>query len=109
LIFLTDDIGDVHVVSRWAKFFEFLAGEDVDSNQMDLCVTVLSSLGGGHVDNLARAVLDHNESVLSQSGTLHREGGRCASVCGGIEGVLMLRRRLISCGSTGVAKKVDDS
>jgi hypothetical protein len=95
LVFLADDIGDVHVVSRWAKFLEFLAGEDVDGNQMDLCVTVLSSLGGGHVDNLARAVLNANESVLSQGGTLHREGGGGASI-GGLEGVLMLRKRPIS-------------
>ena len=42
---------------------------------MDLGVTVLSSLGGGHVDDLAWATLDDNEAVLSQGGTLHRVGG----------------------------------
>ena len=53
-------------MSGWAKFFELLAGEDVDGNKMNLGVTVLASLGGGHVDNLAGAVLDHNEAVLAE-------------------------------------------
>lgn len=74
-----------------AEFFELLASEDIDGDQMDLGVTVLASLGGRHINNLARAVLDHNEAVLSQGGTLHREGGRGARI-GGVEGVLMLLR-----------------
>jgi hypothetical protein len=89
LVFLTEDIWDIHVVGGGAKFFEFLAGEDIDSDEMDLCVTVLASLGGWHVNNLARAVLDHDETVLAESGTLHGIGGRGASI-GGLEGVLML-------------------
>ncbi len=36
-----------------AEFFKLLASEDIDSDQMDLGVTVLASLGGGHVDDLA--------------------------------------------------------
>ena len=74
-----------------AKFFKLLASEDVDGNKMDLCVTVLASLGGRHVDDLAGAVLDHNEAVLSQGRALHGESGRGAGI-GGIEGVLMLLR-----------------
>lgn len=89
LVFLADDIGDVHVVGRWAKLFEFLAGEDIDGDEMDFGVTVLASLGGGHVDNLARTVLDANEPVLSQGRTLHGVGSRGACI-GGVEGVLML-------------------
>lgn len=73
----------------WAKFFELLLGEDVDGDEMDLGVTVLTSLGGRHVDDLARAVLDDDESVLSQGRTLHGVGGGCTSI-GRIEGVLML-------------------
>jgi hypothetical protein len=42
---------------------------------MDLGVTVLSSLRGRHVDDLAWAVLDDDETVLSQGGTLERIGG----------------------------------
>jgi hypothetical protein len=74
----------------WAEFFELLAGEDIDSDEMDLGVTVLTSLGGGHVDDLARAILDHNEAVLPQGRALHGKGGRGASVRDGIEGVIML-------------------
>jgi hypothetical protein len=53
-------------VGGWAKFFKLLASEDINGNKVDLGVTVLASLGGGHVDNLAGAVLDHNETVLAK-------------------------------------------
>ena len=33
---------------------------------MDLGVTVLASLGGGHVDDLAGLAFDHDELVLSK-------------------------------------------
>lgn len=91
LVFLAGDVGHVHVVGGGAEFFELLAGEDVDGNQMDLGVTVLAGLGGGHVDDLAGAVLDHDEAVLPQGRALHGEGGRGAGV-GGLKGVLMLVR-----------------
>jgi hypothetical protein len=52
-------------------------------------VTVLASLGGGHVDDLARAALDDDEAVLPQGRTLHGIGERGASI-GGLECVLML-------------------
>lgn len=77
-------------MGRWAKFFELLAGENVDSDKVDLCVTVLSRLGGGHVYNLAWAVLDDNESVLAQSGTLHWVGERSAGT-GGVKVHFMLQ------------------
>lgn len=76
-------------MGRWAKFFQLLSSEDIDGDQMDLGVTVLASLRGGHVDDLARAVLDHNETVLSQGRALHWVSGRGAGI-GGLEGVLML-------------------
>jgi hypothetical protein len=79
-------------VGRWGQIFQLLAGEDVESNQMDLGVTVLSSLGSGHVDDLAWAALDDDEAVLSQGGTLHRVGGRGAGI-GRLEGVFMLKIR----------------
>ena len=74
-----------------AEFFEFLASEDIDGDKMDLSMAVLASLGGGHVDNLAGAVLDHDETILSQGGALHGKGGRGAGI-GGLKGVLMLLR-----------------
>ena len=76
-------------MGRWGEIFQLLAGEDVDSSQVNLGVTVLASLGGGHVDDLAGAALDDNEAVLSQGGTLHRVGDRGAGI-GRLEGVLML-------------------
>jgi hypothetical protein len=80
-------------VGGWGEIFQLLASKDVDSNQMNLRVTVLASLGSRHVDNLAWATLNDNETVLSQGGTLHREGGRGTGI-GGLEGVLMLEKLL---------------
>ena len=91
LIFTTNDVGDLHVVGGWGQILQLLAGENVEGSQVNLSVTVLASLGGGHIDDLAWATLDDNESVLSQGGTLHREGGRGACI-DGLEGVLMLKR-----------------
>ena len=75
------------------KIFQLLASEDVDSGQVDFCVTVLSSLGSGHIDDVARTTFDDNETVLSQGGTLHRKGERGACI-GRVEGMLMLLKRV---------------
>lgn len=77
-------------MSGRAEIFQFLAGEDVDGNQVDLGVTVLASLGGRHFDDFARAVLDDDEAVLPQGRALHGKGGRGTGV-GALEGVLMLQ------------------
>ena len=82
-------------MSRGAQFFQLLAGKDIKSNQMDLCVTMLSCLRGGHVDDLARAALDHHEPVLAQGRTLHGVGGGSTSI-GAVESVLMLHILVIS-------------
>ena len=89
LVLATRNVGDVHVVGGRAKFFELLASEEVNGDQVDLCVTVLSRLGGAHVDDLAGAILDADETVLPQSRALHgvRLGG---TGIGAIESVLML-------------------
>ena len=52
-------------------------------------MTVLPSLGSGHVNNLAGTALDDNEAALSQGGTLHGvgKGGACI---GRVEGVLLM-------------------
>ena len=76
-------------MGRRAQFFELLAGKDINGNKMDLSMTVLASLRGRHVDNLARAVLDHDETILPQGRALHGESSRGAGI-GGVEGVLML-------------------
>lgn len=84
------DVGHVHVMRGGAQFFEFLAGEDVQGDKMHLGVTVLSRLGGGHVDDLAGTALDHNVAVLAQRRTLHREGGGSTGI-GAAEIVFMLQ------------------
>jgi hypothetical protein len=88
-VLLAADVGDVHVVSGGAELFKLLGGEDVDGDQVDLGVTVLAGLGGGHFDDLARAVLDDDETVLPQSRALHGVGGGGTGI-GALEGVLML-------------------
>lgn len=93
LEFLAGDVGDVHVVGGGGQIFELLASEDVDGDQVDLGVTVLSSLGSRHVDDLAGTTLDHNVTVLTQSRALHREGSGGTGI-GAVEGVLMLLSRL---------------
>ena len=78
-------------MGRWAQFFQLLAGENIQSNKMNLCMTMLPRLRGGHVDDLARAAFDHNEPVLAQGRALHWVSGRGAGI-GTIEGMLMLKR-----------------
>ena len=55
LVLATGNVRDIHVVGGGAEILEFLASEDIKGDEMDLGVTVLSSLGGRHVDDLARA------------------------------------------------------
>ena len=81
LVFLAGDVGDIHVVGGWAELFKLLASEDIDSDEMDLGVTMLASLRGRHIDDLARAVLDHDEAVLSQGRALHWESGGRTCIC----------------------------
>jgi hypothetical protein len=89
LVFLASDIWNFHIMGRRRQFFEFLAGENVESGKMDLCVTVLSRLGCRHVDNLAWTTFDHNVSVLPQGRALHGiSRGRIG--IGAFESVLML-------------------
>jgi len=89
LEFAAADVGNIHVMGGRAKVFELLAGEDVDSDEVDLGVAMLARLGSGHFDDLARAVLDDDETVLPQSRALHRIRGRGASI-GALEGVLLM-------------------
>lgn len=89
LVFATGDVGDIHVVGGRAEIFVLLLGEDVEGDKVDLGVTVLASLGGRHVDNLARAALDDDEAVLTQSRALHREGEIRTGI-GGLEGDIVL-------------------
>lgn len=89
LILLAAYVRNVHIVGRRGQVFQLLARENVNGDQVDLGMAVLASFGGAHVDNLARAVLDDDETVLAQGRTLHRKGERCAGI-GAVELKLML-------------------
>lgn len=89
LVFLTADVGDIHVVGGGREILELLAGEDVDGDQVDFGVAVLSGLRGGHLNNLAGTALDDDVTVLSQGRTLHWEGLGGASI-GALEGDIVL-------------------
>jgi hypothetical protein len=95
LVLLAGHNWDIHVVGGWAQLLKLLGGEDINGDKMDLGVTVLASLGGGHVDDLAWAALDADETVLPQGRALHWVGGGRAGI-GRVEGVLMLNTTLVA-------------
>ena len=76
-------------MGRGGQILKLLASEDVGGDKVDLGVTVLASLGGRHVDDLAGTALDDDVTVLTQSRTLHREGGGRTRI-GGLEGDFVL-------------------
>lgn len=53
-------------MGRWTEILQLLAGEDIQRNQMNLCVAVLAGLGGRHLGNLAGSVLNHDEAILAK-------------------------------------------
>ena len=63
-----------------AKLFELLGGEDVDGDQVNLGVTVLAGLGGGHLQHLARLVLDKDHVALLDVARAGRVGVRAVGV-----------------------------
>lgn len=65
-----------------AHIFIFLVGEDVNANHVNLSMSVLASLGGGHFHNFAGTSLQHHVAVLAQGGALHGEGGGGAGLAG---------------------------
>jgi len=89
-VFLSLDVGDVHVVGRGTNIFQLLAGEDVGGNEMDLSMSVLASLGGRHVDDLAGTTLDHNVSTFAERAALHRVCKRRSGGSASLELVLLI-------------------
>jgi len=83
LVFGTDYVGDIHVVGGRTEIFVLSLSEDINSDQMDFSVTVLSSFGGAHVDDLARTRLDEDISVLTKCRALHGKTQRSTSRGGG--------------------------
>lgn len=70
LVFFAGDVRNHHVVCGRADVLQLFASEDVQTNQMDFSVSVLSGLGSRHVNNLAWLVLDHHVAVLPESRAL---------------------------------------
>lgn len=93
LVLLADDVGDIHVVGGWADILVLLAGENVDTDEIDLGVTVLAGLRGAHVDNLAGLAGNVDESILAEGRALDwvEKGGTRG---GGIEGLIFFFRHL---------------
>jgi hypothetical protein len=78
-----------------------LSSEDINTNQVDLSVTVLTSLGSRHINNLTRSTLNNNMSVLSQGRTLHGVGlgGTGISAFKGV--IVVLVRHAVICVING--------
>ena len=89
LVFIAADVGNVHVVGGGRDIFQLFAGENVNSNKVNLGVTMLSSLGSGHINDFARAAFDNNVSVFPKCRALHGEGQRGPST-GLLEGLVVL-------------------
>lgn len=89
LVLLPGDVGDVHVVGGGRQILKLFASEDIDGDDVDLGVTVLASLRGGHLDDLAGTALNDDVTVLPQGRALHGVGGRRAGI-GRLEGNVVL-------------------
>lgn len=88
-IFLAHNMGNILVVGGWAKIFQLLLGENVFSSDMNLRVSMLSGLGSGHIDDLARTIVDEDVTSLSQGRALNRIGQRCTSISR-VDGIIMI-------------------
>jgi len=103
LVILALDVGDIHVVGRWTNVFVLSSCEDIQSDQVNFSVPVLPGLGRGHLNNLTRAALNHDVSILPKSRALHWEGFRCSGIsaseilseiiCHLVKGVLFIGSR----------------
>ena len=66
------------------------SSEDVNRHELALGVTVLASLGGGHVPDLACLAFDHDVSPLTDGSSLNTLPQGCACI-GGLDCVLIFR------------------
>lgn len=82
LVLLTRNVGDIHVVGGGREIFKLLVREDIGGDKVNLRVTVLASLGGRHINDLAGTALDHNVAILAQSRALHGVGCRSTGISG---------------------------
>jgi len=86
----TLDVRHIHVVRGRAQVLVLLVGENVDTNNVALGVTVLSRLGHRDFDDLAGVSLEHAVSVLTEGTSLGGVGQGRSGVTG-LEGVIFIR------------------
>lgn len=79
-------------MGRGREILKLLAGENIDRDQVDFGVTVLSGLRGAHLDDFAGTALDDDMTVLPQGRTLHGVG-RGGTGIGVLEGDIVLYER----------------
>merc|ERR1740116_549883 len=94
---------DVEVVGSRAQILVLLAGEDVECDNVRLCMAVLTSLGSRHLDTLARAPLDHKVRTFPDLPGLLRVRVRRAGL-GRLEG-----RPIIICHCSRSRRKTSPS
>mmetsp|Transcript_3981 Transcript_3981/g.5738 ORF Transcript_3981/g.5738 Transcript_3981/m.5738 type:complete len:225 (+) Transcript_3981:134-808(+) len=90
LVFGTLHEGNVQVVGGGAEILQFFTREDVQCDDVGLGVAVLAGLGGGDLDALARAALDHQIRALADLTSLLGVGRRRTGISG-LEGVILVR------------------
>jgi hypothetical protein len=76
-------------VGGGGQVFELFASENIKSDKMDLGVTVLTSLAGAHINDLAWTTLYNNVVILTESRGLHGVGFR-GTGCGCLEGFILV-------------------
>jgi len=57
-------------VGRTLNLLVLLGGEDINASEVNLGVTVLAGLGGGHVHDLAGLILEDNVHTLAEGRSL---------------------------------------
>merc|ERR1719424_1432242 len=83
------DEWDGHVVRAWAKVLVFLGREDVNGDNVRLCVPVLAGLGCRDLSNLHWVPLDHAVAALAQFSCCHGVGV-CATGISGAEVMILV-------------------
>lgn len=101
LVVGTHHLGNITIVRRGYNILKLLSGEDVDGDKVTLSVTVLSSLGSGHLYNLAGPPLDDEMSTLADGTGLLGEGLGRAGVGLGLKLVLIVRHGEKRAAATG--------
>merc|ERR1719321_119418 len=94
------DEGNGHVVRRGAQILVLLGGEDINANDMALCMAVLAGLGRSDLSHLAGVPLQHHVRTFAQLTRRLREG-ICRTGISSLEGRLVVRHGYQERGTLG--------